>query len=487
MPEMVERDRAEPAIDESVDLGGIDPLGLVDALGKVAARTATSYAPGRLAELGFECLKIALGKSSVAPKPRDWRFSNRAWSEHPFYHRLMQTYLAWGETVERLVEDADLDWRTEERARFAASLLTSTVAPTNQPLLNPDALERAWETAGKSMVRGLRNFGLDVTTNNGLPRSIAPGAFEVGKTLATTPGAVVHANEVYELLQYNPSTPAVRARPVVVVPPQINKYYVMDLAPGRSFIEYARDRGFQIFAVSWRNPTPEQSGWGLGTYVDALGDAVRTANDIASSDGVSTVGACAGGITTAALLGHLAWTSDPLVRSAHVRGHPPGLRRAGHDRHVRDSPPGGPGARQVQGCGRARPGRPRGALLLPAAERPRLELLGPQQPDGRRAAPFRRARVELGRHGDPGGAARRLSRHVPAQLDGTVRDEAARIAHRPAARSIATPWWWGRARTTWCRGAPRTPPPACSGAPRSSSCPPPATSRAWSAPRGTPR
>ena len=316
MPEMVERDRDEPTIDESVDLGGIDPLGLVDALATVAARTATSQAPGRLAELGWECLKIALGRSSVAPKPRDWRFTNRAWSEHPFYHRLMQTYLAWDETVERLVEDADLDWRTEERARFAASLLTSTVAPTNHPLLNPDAIERAWETAGKSVVRGLRNFGLDVTTNNGLPRSIAPGAFEVGKTLAATPGAVVHANEVYELLQYNPSTPAVRARPVVVVPPQINKYYVMDLAPGRSFIEYARDRGFQVFAVSWRNPTPEQSGWGLGTYVDALGDAVRTANEIASSDGVSTVGACAGGITTAALLGHLAWTAEPLVRSA---------------------------------------------------------------------------------------------------------------------------------------------------------------------------
>ena len=225
-------------------LGGVDRLGLADAVVRVAARTATGALPRRVAGLGLELSKIAVGRSTVAPDPGDRRFANRAWTENPAFRRLGQTYLACSKTAFDLVEAADLDWRTRERARFATALMTSTLAPTNVFPLNPDAVVRAYETGGRSVVSGLANIARDVRFNHGFPRTADPDAFEVGRNLAVTPGAVVFRNEVCELLQYAPTTDTVRATPIVLVPPQINKYYFMDLAPGRSFVEYVRRTGF---------------------------------------------------------------------------------------------------------------------------------------------------------------------------------------------------------------------------------------------------
>jgi polyhydroxyalkanoate synthase len=229
---------------------------------------------------------------------------------------MCQSYLAWTRTALELVDDAQFDWRTAERAKLATVLLTAALSPTNAPLLNPDVVERAYETGGRSVVKGLGNIARDVVGNRGFPRSVDRGAFVVGRDLALTPGAVVFRNEVCELLQYAPKTPTVNRLPMVMVPPQINKYYFMDLAPGRSFVEYAVQQGFQMFTVSWRNPTEEHRAWGLSTYVDAVHDAVRAACEIAGTDQANTVSLCAGGITTAALLGHLAATQDPLVNCA---------------------------------------------------------------------------------------------------------------------------------------------------------------------------
>jgi polyhydroxyalkanoate synthase len=294
----------------------VDVLGIADSLLQVARRTATTTAPRRALGLGKELAAIALGRSSVAPEPRDWRFKNRAWSEHPVFRRLGQGYLAWSDTLDQLVADADLDWRAAERARFATGLLTSALSPTNSFLLNPDALERAWETAGRSAWRGVANFGRDVMHNRGLPRSVDAAAFTVGKNLAATPGSVVYRSDVCELIQYAPTTATVRTCPIVVVPPQINKYYVMDLAPGRSFVEYAVSQGFTVFMVSWRNPLPEHGSWGLDTYIDALQLALEAAAAIARTDSVSAVAVCSGGLTTASLLGHLAAKGVDLVNSA---------------------------------------------------------------------------------------------------------------------------------------------------------------------------
>ena len=189
----------------------LDPLGFAQALGQVGVRTATNALPRRMVSLGVEASKIALGRSSVAPDAKDWRFKNRAWRENPFFHRLCQSHLAWTRAALDLVDDAHLDWRTEERAKLASTIVSSSFAPTNVGLLNPDALERAFETGGRSVVKGFGHLLRDVVTNRGLPRSADPAAFAVGRDLAVTPGAVVFRNEVCELLQYVPATDTVNA------------------------------------------------------------------------------------------------------------------------------------------------------------------------------------------------------------------------------------------------------------------------------------
>ncbi len=176
MADAVTPEDVEPVIGGGEFLGTLDPLSLLEALARTGQRVATTTGPRRVAELVGEWVRIGVGRSDVAPEPRDWRFENRAWREHPGYRRMAQCYLAWTETLLQLVDDAGLDWRTEERARFATRLLTSALAPTNYFPLNPEALERAWETAGRSVWRGLRNFGRDVVDNRGMPRSVAPPA-----------------------------------------------------------------------------------------------------------------------------------------------------------------------------------------------------------------------------------------------------------------------------------------------------------------------
>jgi polyhydroxyalkanoate synthase len=304
------------AVASSHPLRRVDPLGLAGALVRVGTRTATGALPRRLSALGVEMTKVAVGKSAIAPEPRDWRFENRAWKENPALHRLCQSYLACTRSALDLVDDAQFDWRTAERAKLATNLVTSALAPTNFPLLNPDAIERAYETGGRSVIRGLANITRDITTNRGFPRSVDRSAFVVGRNVGISPGAVVFRNEVIELLQYAPTTSTVHTMPMILVPPQINKYYFMDMSPGRSFVEYGVQQGLRMFAVSWRNPTKEHRDWGLDAYVDAIEEGVRAACEIAGTEQANTVSLCAGGITSAALLGHLASTRDPLINSA---------------------------------------------------------------------------------------------------------------------------------------------------------------------------
>jgi polyhydroxyalkanoate synthase len=296
-------------------MGRIDPLGLADATVQVGVRTATGL-PRTVAGVGLELGKIAIGKSDVAPEPKDWRFKNPAWTKNPAFRRLGQSYLTWSRASLALVEDTPVDWRTKQRARLATTLVTSALAPTNALVLNPDAIERAFETGGRSVASGVANIVRDVVTHRGMPRTADPDAHVVGRDVGITPGAVVFRNEVCELLQYSPLVGEVRTTPVVLVPPQINKYYFMDLAPGRSLVEYALTQGLQMFVVSWRNPTIEHRAWNLDTYVAGVEEALRAAAEIAGTDQVNTISLCAGGITTAALLGRLAALSDTLIHSA---------------------------------------------------------------------------------------------------------------------------------------------------------------------------
>jgi len=299
-------------------LVALDRSQLLAAAGRIAARALAHPKPlrSRATALARELGQIVAGTSKREPVPSDRRFADPAFRDHPIYRRLMQSYLAWREALLGLVDEVDLDPKSRARGQFALSLLIEAVAPTNTLVGNPAALKRAFETRGTSLWRGLRHFVADVVDNGGLPAQVDRRAFKVGETLACTPGQVVFRSEVLELLQYAPSTPQVYQRPLVLIPPQINKYYVLDLAKGRSLIEFTVAQGFQVFAVSWRNPTPAQREWGLDTYVEALCEATDAAREITGSDKVNVVGVCAGGITTSVLLGHLAARGDERVASA---------------------------------------------------------------------------------------------------------------------------------------------------------------------------
>jgi polyhydroxyalkanoate synthase len=181
---------------------------------------------------------------------------------------------------------------------------------------NPEALKKIVDSGGASLIGGVKNLMADLLQNQGMPAQVDKTAFEVGKNLGTTPGAVVFRNEVLELIQYAPATAQVYSRPQLIVPPQINKFYVFDLSEGKSIVDYLVKSEFQVFMVSWRNPTAAQSHWDLDTYVGALLEAIAAVRDITGSDDVNLHGACSGAMTISALLGHLAARGETAVNAA---------------------------------------------------------------------------------------------------------------------------------------------------------------------------
>jgi polyhydroxyalkanoate synthase len=285
--------------------------GLAAALGQgtTVAREA--------ARLGAELTRIARGRSDAAPAKGDRRFTDPAWSSNPAFRMIQQGYLASAQALDRIVA-AMPDGRggtMAEQARFAANILASAAAPTNFLISNPAALKRAFDTGGMSLARGARNFARDVRHNGGMPSMIEPGAFEVGRDLAVTSGAVVARDAVAEVIQYAPAEDTVFQRPVLVVPPPIGRFYFLDLRPGRSFAEYAVTRGLQAFMLSWRNPTPAQGHWDLDTYARTVSAAIDAVREVTGSPDVNLIGFCAGGIIATTLLNHLAAVGDQRVHS----------------------------------------------------------------------------------------------------------------------------------------------------------------------------
>jgi len=201
------------------------------------------------------------------------------------------------------------------RARLITTVLVDALAPTNALLTNPAALKQVVDSGGESLWRGFKNFFEDLVQNRGLPSQVKKSAFKVGENLARTPGAVVFRNPLVELIQYAPTTANVRKRPLVITPPQINKYYAMDLSPDKSMVQFLLNSGIQTFCVSWRNPTAEQRDWGLDTYVSALDEAVDAVRDIASIDDITMMGSCSGGITASAYLGTLAGRNERKIKN----------------------------------------------------------------------------------------------------------------------------------------------------------------------------
>ncbi len=256
----------------------------------------------------------------VAPDPKDWRFTDEAWQCHPFFRGLGQAYLVTARMLEELVDAADLDEPASSKARFTARLIGDAIAPTNSFVTNPVALRRAAETRGASAVQGARNFLRDVRENDGWPRRVDPEEFRVGTHLAATPGTVVYRNELMELLQYTPQTDDVYEIPLLAIPPWINRYYILDLAPGKSLVEWTVRHGHTTFSISYRNPGPSTPNWSFDDYL-RLGPlaAIDAVQEITGAEQVNTVAACLGGVLNAASLAHLdAEGRNPVNSSTYL-------------------------------------------------------------------------------------------------------------------------------------------------------------------------
>ena len=296
---------------------GLRACDIVATAQKIGAQALKQPALVMEQEMSFarELLGLFTGSAEVAPAKGDKRFTDVAWQNNSLYRATLQGYLAWRNALAGFVERSGLDPANKERARFVMSLITDAASPTNTLLGNPAALKKVIETGGASLMDGCNNAVMDLLKNQGMPAQVNKTAFGVGKNLGTSKGAVVFRNEVLELIQYAPATQEVYGRPQLIVPPQINKYYIFDLSEGKSIVDYLVKNELQVFVVSWRNPTAAQSHWDLDTYVAALMEAIEAMREITGSDDVNLHGACSGAMTISALLGHLASRAEKTVNA----------------------------------------------------------------------------------------------------------------------------------------------------------------------------
>ena len=273
------------------------------ALGLVSRpRTAAE----RIRDLATELARIGAGTSTIAPSRRDRRFADLAWVENPLLRRLVQSYLATEQTAAHLVGDAGLGKRDEQRVQFFVENLLQAVSPSNIPLVNPASAKAVVDTAGLSLLRGGLNLLRDLATAPRIPQMVDASAFQVGRNVAATPGAVVLRTDLFELIQYRPQTDRVQTVPLLIAAPTINKYYALDLSPGRSMVEHLVAHGQQVFVISWRNPDARHAGRGIDDYVGAVLEALDAMQRICASDRAAIFGFCSGGIIASLTAAHLA-------------------------------------------------------------------------------------------------------------------------------------------------------------------------------------
>ncbi len=254
------------------------------------------------------------GRREALMEDGDKRFSAREWRENAYYDYLRQSYLLAAQYVRELVDSAPIEGAQKERARFAARQWIDAMCPANFAATNPAVLRVALETRGESLARGMANLIADA--HKGRISQTDEGAFEVGRNLATTPGDVVYENELIQLIQYRATTSEVAKRPLVMIPPCINKYYILDLQPENSFVAHAVAEGQTVFMVSWRNVGPEQGHFGWDDYLElGVFAALRAAREITKADKVNALGFCVGGTLLGAGLSVLAQKGEDIVES----------------------------------------------------------------------------------------------------------------------------------------------------------------------------
>jgi polyhydroxyalkanoate synthase len=304
----------------------LDAAGFGGALAKVL-RSGLSHplVPGEVAmRLAADLARVPLvttaawlGRPVEPPVPvdaKDRRFADPAWTDNPLFHGVRLSYLAACRAARDVVASAGLDEDAARKAAMATELMLDALAPTNFLATNPAALKRAFDTAGVSLAKGARNLADDLVNNEGRPRQVDTRPFEVGRNLAATPAKVVYRNDLMELLQYEPQTEQVHATPLLCSPPWINKYYVMDLAPGRSFIEWAVQHGRTVFAISYKNATKEMSGVTMDDYLlHGPQSALDVIQEITGADTIDIAGLCLGGALTAITDAYLMQSGDSRI------------------------------------------------------------------------------------------------------------------------------------------------------------------------------
>ena len=285
----------------------------------LAATSLTLQLGERLWAAGTATISRLAGRAAAGPIPvntRDKRFTDPAWEENPAYWGLRQAYLAWRQYGMDLLQVADLDTVQQGKAELAVGFLHDAVSPTNFPVTNPAVLKRALETGGRSLLDGWRNFTDDLLHNNGRPRQVDTTPFEVGRNLACTPAKVVYRNDLIEVLQYLPQTEQVHEVPLLCSPPWINKYYVMDLAPHRSFIEWAVQHQRTVFAISYRNPDASMAQTTMDDYlVKGPRAAMDVISEITAANKIDFVGLCLGGALTMMTATYLDEVGDDRVNT----------------------------------------------------------------------------------------------------------------------------------------------------------------------------
>jgi polyhydroxyalkanoate synthase len=260
-----------------------------------------------------ELTQAMLSGGAHVPKDedKDARFADAEWSKHPFFYYLKRQYQIMSAYLENLADNASTgeDEKHAEQIHFFTHQLVDLFSPSNFLASNPVAIKKAVETNGRSLVEGLENLVKDLERNGGdlLVTLSDPEAFKVGETLATAPGHVVHETELFQLIRYEPTTPKVYSRPLLLIPPWINKFYILDLQPKSSLVRWLVDQGYAVYIVSWKNPREELRDYGMDSYVEqGVLPAMRKVDELHGNDGVNVVGYCIGGTTlalTLALLG----------------------------------------------------------------------------------------------------------------------------------------------------------------------------------------
>ncbi len=257
---------------------------------------------------------LLAGRNETFVDGDDRRFSAREWRENPYFNYLRQSYLLAAKYVEEVVEASPLEAQAKARARFAARQWIDAMCPANFAATNPAALRAAIDSKGETLTRGMANLLADA--GKGRISQTDESAFELGRNIATTPGEVVYENDLIQLIQYKPRTSEVAKRPLVMIPPCINKYYILDLQPENSLVGYAVDNGQTVFMVSWRNVGPEQGHYGWDDYLElGVFAPLRVAREITKADKVNALGFCVGGTLLGAGLAVLSQKQEDIVAS----------------------------------------------------------------------------------------------------------------------------------------------------------------------------